>query len=74
MSGLNIDSVFNSMMSGIDEQSQKVSDMVANADVSDMTAMMKLQMEESKYELAIKIGSTLTSDLKNAISAIAQKS
>ncbi|MCY4363354.1 MAG: hypothetical protein OXE42_14455 [Gammaproteobacteria bacterium] len=74
MSGLNIDSVFNSMMSGIDEQSQKVSDMVANADVSDMTQMMKLQMEESKYELAIKIGSTLTSDLKNAISAIAQKS
>ena len=74
MSNLNIDSIFSAMRKGIDAEGDKLADMVKNADTSDMTQMMKLQMEESKYELSIKTASALTSDLKNAISAIVQKS
>ena len=74
MSAVSIDTVFNSLAQNIDTQGQKVTDLVQNADVSDMTAMLRLQMEQSKYELAIKIGSTLTSDMKNAVNSIAQKS
>ena len=74
MSNFSIDSIYNALSKGIDTQGDKLADMVKNADPSDMTQMMKLQMEESKYEMAIKIGSALTSDLKNAVSAIAQKS
>ena len=74
MTTLSIDSIYNALSKGIEQQGSDLADMVKNADPSDMTQMMKLQMEESKYEMAIKIGSALTSDLKNAISSIAQKS
>ena len=73
MSNFSIDSVYTALSKGLEEQGNKLADMVENADPSDMTQMMKVQMQESKYELYIKLGSSLTADLKNAVSSICQK-
>ena len=74
MSNLSINSIAGAMTPGIDSQSNKITNMLKHADVTNMAQMMQLQMEESKYELAVKISSSLISDLKNAVSSIAQKS
>ena len=73
MSNFSIDSLYSSLSTGLETQGNKLADMVANADPSDMTQMMQVQMQESKYELFIKLGSSLTADIKNAISSICQK-
>ncbi len=73
MSGFSIDNISSQMNNSIQSQESDLESMVADADVTNMADMLKLQMKTSKYELTIKIASSLANNLKNTISQIANK-
>lgn len=66
--------IMSSINEGLATQSDKLADMIKNADMTDPVAMLQLQAVEGQYESLLKMASALESDLKNTVSSIAQKS
>lgn len=73
MSSLNITSIVNTVNKGISAETDKIADMLNNMDVTDPTAMLKLQAVEGNFEALLKMSSAMVSDFKNTVTTITQK-
>ncbi len=73
MSGVTLDAVGGSMAPQLKQEENKLNKMLDNADVSDPVAMVKMQMEYTRYNMEIGFESAMVKDLKDAVSQITQR-
>ncbi|MCY4155765.1 MAG: hypothetical protein OXF58_10700, partial [Gammaproteobacteria bacterium] len=73
MTSLNVTTIVDTVNKGISAQTDKIADMLNNMDVTDPTAMLKLQAVEGNFEALLKMSSAMVSDFKNTVTSIAQK-
>ncbi len=73
MSGIDLDSVGNSVTSQIGQEEDKLTKMLGDVDVSDPVSMVKMQMEYSRYNMEVGFMSSLVKDIKDSIGQILQR-
>lgn len=70
---LNITSIDKSISPQIGQEASKIQDMMDNIDVTDPTAMIKMQMEYSRYTMEVGMMTATIKDVKDAVNQVLQR-